>query len=94
VEVVRSMGANHEHIAIIISYEVNVWIDYWWYHDPHSSNYHWWMPHQLNFTSFCLILLLYRWHYTIRALAIILLNLLCFHVELQWYFFLKVYFEN
>ncbi len=29
VEVVRSMGANHEHIAIIISYEVNVWIDYW-----------------------------------------------------------------
>jgi hypothetical protein len=27
VEMVGSMGANHEHIAIIVSYVVNVWID-------------------------------------------------------------------
>jgi hypothetical protein len=29
VEVVKSMGVDHEHMAVIISFVVNVHIDYW-----------------------------------------------------------------
>jgi hypothetical protein len=29
VEMVESMGADHEHMAVIVSFVVNVRIDYW-----------------------------------------------------------------